>query len=103
MAPRTPPLLPAPLRMEPTVDAVGAPTRPPAMRQELPRDVATSRHLKEEAIPSVALVTNSFLFLLVRHLLLLAWHLLLLANIVTTSKALVTRSDALVTSSFLFL
>ena len=50
---------------------------------------------------SGALVTRSFLLLLVRHLFLVAWHLLLIANIVTTSKALVTRSDALVSSSVL--
>ena len=45
---------------------------------------------------SDALVTTSFLLLLVRHL-------FLIANIVTTSKALVTSSDALLPSSFLLL
>ena len=50
-------------------------------------------------------LSNSFLLLLVRHLLLEALHLFLVANIVstsvlvTTSKALVTRSVALVPSS----
>ena len=34
---------------------------------------------------SVALVTSSFLLLLVRHLLLLAWHLLLLASCYCTA------------------
>ena len=42
--------------------------------------------------------TNSFLLLLVRHLLVEAKHLFLLANIVTTSKALVTSSVALVST-----
>ena len=51
------------------------------------------------------LTSNSFLLLLVRHLLLEAMHLLLvaffpIANMVTTSKARVTRSDALVTRSY---
>ena len=54
---------------------------------------------KAPVTSSVELVTNSFLLLLVRHLLLVAWHLLLVANLVTTSKAPVTTSDALVTSS----
>ena len=62
---------------------------------------------------SKALVSNSFLLLLVRHLLLVAMHLFLVASFapsskalvsnsfVTTSKALVTSSDALVPSSVL--
>ena len=59
----------------------------------------------------MALVSNSFLLLLVRHLFLVAWHSLLLVrhlflvawHFVTTSKALVTSSDALVPSLALFL
>ena len=39
-------------------------------------------------LPSVALVTTSFLLLLVRHLLLLAWHLLLLCPMNSSSPFL---------------
>ena len=59
-------------------------------------------HLLLLASRSDALVTTSFLFLLVRHFLLEAMHLLLLASCYYY-KALVTRSDAFVTTSFLFL
>ena len=57
----------------------------------------------------MALVSNSFLFLLVRHLLLEAMHLFLVASLLlvvrpgATNSVLVASSDALAPSSFLFI